>query len=195
VNRFDSSALQTAGFEWFVYADVGVGPNGTALTVVYALPRRGFGPWLEAQRLADRLGPSLLTVLPKYSAPARLPVFAGCCRSDRSAPCASTTSWRCAAIAQRVGGRRALGDGPTMDDMRDGSRSDCGDDPAAHRSHRSRHRRSGLVAVEKLASRVAAAEQEHRAVTRGGHTSSLYPYTTAFSSFAALNAIFLLAAI
>jgi hypothetical protein len=34
-----------------------------------------------------------------------------------------------------------------------------------------------------------------RAVARPGHTSSLYPYTAAFSSFAALKAIFLLAAI
>jgi hypothetical protein len=53
VNKAISSSSPTADFERFVYADVATEPSGMELSVLSALSRRGFDPWLEAQRLAQ----------------------------------------------------------------------------------------------------------------------------------------------
>ena len=45
-------SLQYSSLNGFLFADVGVEPNGMTLSVLSTLARRGMDPWQEAERLA-----------------------------------------------------------------------------------------------------------------------------------------------
>ena len=45
-------SLQYSSLNGFLFADVGVEPNGMTLSVLSILARRGMDPWQEAERLA-----------------------------------------------------------------------------------------------------------------------------------------------
>jgi hypothetical protein len=48
----DVFSLSRSDMNYFLYAEVGTGPNGMSLTVLSALARLGMDPWQEAERLA-----------------------------------------------------------------------------------------------------------------------------------------------
>jgi hypothetical protein len=52
VQNTDVYALQRSELNGFLFADVGVEPNGMTLSVLSALSRLGMDPWVEASRLA-----------------------------------------------------------------------------------------------------------------------------------------------
>jgi len=48
----DATALQRSDLNQFLFADIGTEANGTTLSVLSVLARRGSDPWTEASRLA-----------------------------------------------------------------------------------------------------------------------------------------------
>jgi hypothetical protein len=56
----DVFALENSGLNAFLFAEVGVELNGSALTILSALARLGEDPWAEAARWAK--GPRLTAI-------------------------------------------------------------------------------------------------------------------------------------
>jgi hypothetical protein len=50
--NIDVFALSRSDLNYFLYSEVGTGPDGMSLTVLSALARLGMDPWQEAERLA-----------------------------------------------------------------------------------------------------------------------------------------------